>query len=112
MNQDNKVFEASDFDAWSKSYEKSIQQQDSYPFAAYDEVVSEVIRQVSGKKILDLGFGTGVVTSQLYDLGYEIIGYDFSEEMVKIAQEKMPEAQLNVFDFSESLPEFIDYCIC
>lgn len=109
MNQDNKVFEASDFDAWSKSYEKSIQQQDSYPFVAYDEVVSEVIRQVSGKKILDLGFGTGVVTSQLYDLGYEIIGYDFSEEMVKIAQEKMPEAQLNVFDFSESLPEFIDY---
>lgn len=112
MNENSKVFEASDFDAWSKSYDESVKDQDSYPFAAYDEVVKEVLRQVSGTRILDLGFGTGNVTAKLYALGSDIVGYDFSQNMVNIAKERMPKANLNVFDFSKELPEFKERFDC
>jgi len=39
-----------------------------------------------GGKILDLGCGTGRLTRHLADRGFEVVGVDFSEEMLKIAR--------------------------
>ncbi len=98
--------EAQDFDAWSKSYDESVQKQETYPFAGYDEIVMEVIQQTVGPKVLDLGIGTGNIASELYHRDFDILGLDFSEEMLKIAQEKMPNADLRLYDANETLPEF------
>ncbi|MBE3592358.1 MAG: class I SAM-dependent methyltransferase [Thermoanaerobacter sp.] len=101
----------SEFNLWAKDYDmdvKKSERENRYPFAAYKEVLDTVYSKVSGyekKIILDLGFGTGVLTKRLYDDGHKIYGLDFSEEMLKISKSKMPEAILKQFDFSKGLPE-------
>lgn len=98
--------DAQDFDAWSKSYDESVLKQETYPFAGYDEIVEEVINQTNGQKVLDLGIGTGNIASQLVERGLDIIGLDFSEEMLRLANEKIPEADLRLYDANEKSPEF------
>lgn len=109
------------FDNWAGDYDESVKRsrdRGRYPFAAYGEVLETVYRRVKGgKKILDLGFGTATLTKRLYDRGAELTGLDFSEEMIKIAREKMPGARLIHHDFSKGLPaalagERFDYIIC
>lgn len=55
--------------------------------------------------VLDIGFGTGVLTKRLYDQGCSIYGQDFSSRMIAIAAEKMPGSHLYQEDFSEGLAE-------
>ncbi|WP_073998328.1 class I SAM-dependent methyltransferase [Anaerococcus urinomassiliensis] len=99
------------FDLWSDDYDKSVGLSDddnTYPFAGYREILNQIYNEVlylPAKKILDVGFGTGTLTSRLYEKGIEIYGQDFSEEMLKIAQEKMPDAHLYSKDFSDGLSE-------
>ena len=47
-----------------------------------------------GAKILDVGCGAGVpVTKFLIDSGFEVIGIDLSERMLKLAREHVPKAK-------------------
>ena len=55
--------------------------------------------------ILDIGFGTGTLTTKLYEKECEIYGQDFSERMIELAQKKMPDAHLYQGDFSKGLVE-------
>lgn len=98
------------FDLWAEEYDRTVQiseEKNEYPFAAYKEVLNTVYNIVRGKrgKLLDIGFGTGILTKKLYDDGYDITGIDFSERMIEIAKEKMPDAILLNHDFSYGLPE-------
>lgn len=102
------------FDLWAEGYDKSVNLSDEdndYPFAGYKDVLNTIYNHVRTKniaKILDIGFGTGVLTKKLYDDGYEIWGIDFSEKMIEISKEKMPDATLIQCDFSKRLPEEIE----
>lgn len=99
------------FDLWVDGYDKSVSLSDdnnTYPFAGYKKILNEIYKRVltsSANKVLDIGFGTGTLTTRLYEQGCEIYGQDFSEEMIKIAQEKMPEAILYSGDFTNGLIE-------
>lgn len=101
------------FDLWADGYEKSVQlseENDEYPFAGYKDVLNTIYNIVHKRekaKILDIGFGTGILTKKLYDDDYEIYGIDFSQNMIEIAKEKMPLASLIKYDFSKGLPEEI-----
>ena len=55
-------------------------------------------------RVLDIGFGTAALTSKLYDGGNAITGMDFSFEMLKTAQAKMPQANLLMWDFTQGVP--------
>lgn len=102
------------FDLWSKDYDKTVQlseESNEYPFAGYKEVLNTVYSEIKaggGKKILDIGFGTGILAKRLYDEGAEIYGVDFSVEMVNAAREKMPNAGLYHFDFAQGLPKDLE----
>ena len=102
------------FDLWADGYEKSVQlseEDNEYPFAGYKDVLGTIYNIVHRKekaKILDIGFGTGVLTKKLYDDGYEIYGIDFSQRMIEIAKEKMPLAKLFQYDFSKGLPKKLE----
>ena len=97
------------FDRWAEGYDASVdrsQEAGSYPFAGYRQVQDAIARQVLAKDrpaVLDIGFGTGVLTARLYQAGCEIYGQDFSAEMIAIAREKMPEARLFAGDFTQGL---------
>lgn len=97
------------FDLWADGYDKSVGLSDedgSYPFAGYRALMSALYGRILAQKaqrVLDIGFGTGVLTAQLYARGCEIFGQDFSARMCAIAQEKMPNAKLFRGDFSRGL---------
>lgn len=99
------------FDLWADGYDKSVGLSDddnSYPFAGYKEILNQIYNEVlslKAKKVLDIGFGTGTLTSRLYEKGIVIYGQDFSKEMFDIAKEKMPHAKLYFKDFSHGLDE-------
>ena len=104
------------FDLWADGYDRTVgvsDDENSYPFAGYKEVLAKIygtiMSRAEAKKektaVLDIGFGTGTLAAKLYENGCEVFGQDFSENMIKIAQEKMPEAHLYRGDFSQKLAE-------
>lgn len=97
------------FDLWADGYDRSVGLSDedgTYPFAGYRQILNEIFNRVlagKGKTVLDIGFGTGTLTTRLYEQGCEIWGQDFSERMIELAKEKMPDAKLYQGDFSKGL---------
>jgi len=43
----------------------------------------------SGKRVLDVGVGTGFLSIMLADMGHHVVGIDLSEEMLNVARKKM-----------------------
>ena len=43
-----------------------------------------------GKKILDIGCGPGVFTARSAQAGADVIGVDFSEQMIRVAKDQFP----------------------
>jgi putative AdoMet-dependent methyltransferase len=104
------------FNDWAKEYDNYIlSNQDKFPFAGYDNMVKSIIESISlyEPKVLDIGIGTGVIARSISVLkNAKIVGIDVSEKMLDISQNRIPEAKLLKFDFSEykSLPqEFTDF---
>lgn len=97
------------FDLWAGGYDKSVSlsdECDTYPFAGYKVILNEIYNRVlscHGKRVLDIGFGTGTLTSKLYEQGCCICGQDFSNKMIELAQNKMPKAKLYQGDFARGL---------
>lgn len=48
------------------------------------------------KKIADLGCGTGVITTKLAEVGYDMTGVDYSTEMLTYAEHKASEDNLQI----------------
>lgn len=97
------------FDLWADEYDKSVglsEEENRYPFAGYKRLLGriyELVLRKAAPTVLDLGFGTGVLTARLYAAGCRIFGQDFSARMIELAREKMPGALLVQGDFSEGL---------
>ena len=51
-----------------------------------------------GGKVLDVGSGAGQFSKHMMDKGFEVIGIDYSQEMVKIAKEKVPSGDFRHMD--------------
>ena len=98
------------FDLWANGYVKTVQvsgEENSYPFAGYKRVLAavyEAVRESGAASVLDVGFGTGVLSKKLYDDGLSVTGIDFSQRMIELAQAKMPDAKLIQHDFANGLP--------
>ena len=99
------------FDLWADGYDKSVglsDKQGTYPFAGYKEILGEIYSAVlssNADTVLDIGLGTGVLSSKLYEQGLSVFGQDFSPKMLASAAEKMPKAELFCKDFSEGVDE-------
>ena len=63
------------------------------------------VMQKQQSTILDIGFGTAVLTSRLYENGHRIDGLDFSTQMIAVAQSKMPMANLVEWDITKGFPD-------
>lgn len=108
------------FNKWSKEYDNDVKEcyiNKEYPFDGYFDVFDIILNQIkTNSKVLDVGFGTGILTKKVYDLGCQVFGIDFSEKMVLISKEKMPKAKFYQQDFNDDLPyelkeETFDYII-
>ena len=99
------------FDLWADGYDKTVGVSDegnTYPFAGYKDVLGTIYKSIMEKPnavVLDIGFGTGTLTTKLYENGCTIYGQDFSERMIELASQKMPNAHLYQGDFTQGLVE-------
>lgn len=98
-----------EFDLWADGYDKAVgisDEESTYPFAGYKKVLGfifKTIMETANAVVLDIGFGTGALTTKLYEQGCSIYGQDFSTRMIALASEKMPYAHLYQGDFSKGL---------
>ncbi len=51
-----------------------------------------------GERILDVGCGTGQLTAEIAQFGAEVVGIDFSPEMIRTARENFPQVRFEVAD--------------
>ncbi|MBQ2957642.1 MAG: class I SAM-dependent methyltransferase [Clostridia bacterium] len=99
------------FDLWADGYDASVglsDEENTYPFAGYKKALGEIygiLRDKQARSVLDVGCGTGVLGAKLCAAGLDVTGIDFSDKMLKIARERMPEARLIRWDFAKGLPE-------
>ena len=99
------------FDLWADGYDKTVgvsDEENAYPFAGYKDVLGTIYKTIMKKAnavVLDIGFGTGTLTTKLYENGCTIYGQDFSARMIELASEKMPGAHLYQGDFTQGLVE-------
>ncbi len=64
------------------------------------------IRSISGQRVLEIGCGPGVDSSFLHRAGLDVTASDFSEEFLKIVQERFPEVKTHKMDMtSADLPD-------
>ena len=105
------MLDSKGFDLWADGYDRAVGVSDgenTYPFAGYKEILGRIFRTVMekpGAAVLDLGFGTGTLAVRLYENGCAVYGQDFSERMIELASEKMPDALLCQGDFAQGLAE-------
>ena len=59
-----------------------------------------VVKQGGGKKVLDLGCGSGIQSKQLFQAGLEVVGLDLSPEMIYRAKKRAPKAKFIVGDMT------------
>lgn len=97
------------FDVWAEEYDTSVKlsnEDSTYPFIGYNEIVNKIYDIVISKSnatVLDIGFGTGTLTQKLYQYGCDVYGQDFSSKMIKLASNKMPNANLYQGDFTKGI---------
>jgi len=73
-------------------------------YLAYRDLPELIFEHVKGRKAIDFGCGTGRSTRFLQKLGFDAIGIDISEDMIKKAREIDPEGDyrlINDDDFSQ-----------
>jgi SAM-dependent methyltransferase len=81
-------------DDWARSEEQQL--------PTYEEALGRVDLQ-AGQRVLDVGCGVGTFLELAVDRGAEACGIDASEELVKLARERVPSADLRVGEM-EALP--------
>ncbi|MDR3207538.1 MAG: class I SAM-dependent methyltransferase [Oscillospiraceae bacterium] len=105
------MLDSQGFDLWAGDYDRTVaasDEEDAYPFAGYRRLMNLVYRTVMARgpgRVLDVGLGTGLLAARLYEAGFAVTGLDFSRDMLRRAQEKMPGARLMAWDFACGLPE-------
>ncbi len=65
-------------------------------------------KYISGEKpkMADVGCGTGNYSIQFFELGYSVVGYDVSDEMIAIAKCKHPNIPFNCKPFESNIDKY------
>lgn len=107
---ENKILDASGFDAWQAQYDADVaacEAAEDYPFAGYTELqqqIFDIVHAREGVTALDLGCGTGRMAARLLEAGHPVTAVDFSDNMLAAAAKNAPGAELIKAEL-EAVPE-------
>lgn len=87
------------YDKYASLYDEKLAFLDTFE----QGMMGKIIGDVSGKKVLDAGCGTGRMIKKLLEKGAIVTGADISPEMLKIAKKKFDKAEFVEADI-EKLP--------
>ena len=81
---------------------------DNIPYEEWCEYLTGLLKEYGIDKglVLDMGCGTGSLTEQLSEAGYDMIGIDNSEEMLEIALDKKAESGRDILYLLQDMREF------
>ncbi|MDF2537803.1 MAG: hypothetical protein K0S76_824 [Herbinix sp.] len=81
---------------------------DNVPYDDWADYVKHLLNKFKIEKglILELGCGTGSMTTRLADRGYDMIGIDSSEEMLTIARKNSEAGEKNILYLCQDMREF------
>lgn len=98
MKNEEKVKKKYDFIAQSYHNMRTKEHPQGWFYNEFLEMpaVIEMLGNVKGKKILDMGCGTGIYAKILRDKGAKVKGFDISEGMIEIAKKENPNIDLRV----------------
>lgn len=91
------------YDAVAKDYAAA---NETKPYNALYErpAVIELLGEVSGKRVLDVGCGAGPLSQWLVEHGATVVGFDISSAMLALARERhLPDATFHIADLAEPL---------
>lgn len=91
--------------------EIATQYQEAYAEAdEYDlKYVEDFSKFLPGRRVIDLGCGTGTIAAYLTHRGFDVLGIDNSENMLEIARHAYPEnrfKRMNILDLSSDFEKF------
>jgi putative AdoMet-dependent methyltransferase len=92
-----------EFDEWARTYDQDVNDTSGFPFAGYAQALTtvwELAAAEPGMTVLDLGVGTGNLARLFAGAGCQVLGADFSPEMLARTREKLPGAALVQVDLT------------
>lgn len=95
-----KVYESEEgYDIYADEYDKSLAYLDSFE----GDKIFAMMGDVEGKRVLDIGCGTGRMIENLRKFGAKAVGIDVSKEMLRVARKKFLSTEFVLGD-AENLP--------
>ena len=81
---------------------------DNIPYEEWGKYLTALLEEyhVTEGLVLDLGCGTGTMTELLAAKGYDMIGVDYSEDMLEIAMEKRETSGHDILYLLQDMREF------
>lgn len=81
---------------------------DNIPYEEWGKYLEELLHEygVTGGIMLDIGCGTGTLTELMAKKGYDMIGIDYSEEMLDLALEKKEHSGEDILYLHQDMREF------
>lgn len=81
---------------------------DNVPYDEWTDYVDHILKKQKVEKglVLELGCGTGSMTTRLADKGYDMIGIDASEEMLSVARENNEGRENEILYLCQDMREF------
>ncbi|MCM1133407.1 MAG: class I SAM-dependent methyltransferase [Ruminococcus flavefaciens] len=84
------------YSAFARYYDSLTANIDYKKRAEYFDKIIRRFKQTEGNILLDLACGTGSISEEMARLGYDVIGVDYSDEMLGIALDKKFDSGLNI----------------
>jgi SAM-dependent methyltransferase len=91
------------YDAMAADYVKHVEVS---PYTAFYESsgLRALLPAVDGRRVLDVGCGSGRTSAWLSAAGAEVVGFDASAQMLRHAHERVPAGSFSVADLADPLP--------
>ncbi len=81
---------------------------DNVPYKEWADTIVRILSEdgINEGLVLELGCGTGSMTEELASRGYDMIGVDYSEEMLEVAIKKREESGHDILYLHQDMREF------